>query len=220
MRLTPGSEVIENTDFRSSIYAILALAFSPPETETPKLEEAILSAYATLSPNETANPQESEESARSSVEELSREHLRLFVGPSHIPCPPYESVYRKDNPEMERRLVMGQSTADVRRRYTEANLRLSKNFTDLPDHIAVEMEFMHFLCTEESRSAKEGNIQQSATMRKRQREFAQEHLNPWVDAFADCVLGSASSSFYMAAANLLKAFLRTEYDYLLGSEAK
>jgi TorA maturation chaperone TorD len=115
---------------------------------------------------------------------------------------------------------MGSSTADVRRRYAEADLVLAKNFNDLPDHIAVEMEFMHFLCAEELRALEKGNPQESARRKEMQQEFLREHLEPWVDRFAECILRSTSSSFHKSAANLLKTFVKNESEQFQGCSSQ
>lgn len=204
--------VTAKANFRSNVYRTLALAFTPPQADTETLYMAILDTYAAV--HSIKNPSSSETSRPSDTvpTNLSKEHLRLFVGPGHIQCPPYESVYRKDRPLPERGLVMGPSTADVRRRYTEANLNMSKKFTDLPDQIAVEMEFMHFLCAEESKFTQQGDLQESTKFRKMQEEFLIDHLKPWTNAFADCILKSSNSPFYNAAANLLKEFIQMELE--------
>ncbi len=203
-------KVTEESEFRANVYGILTLAFSTPRTESGRLYEAVLEAYHSLHLNDQPAPKEPD----LPTENLSKEHLRLFVGPGKVPCPPYESVYRQDRPIMEKGLVMGPSAADVRHKYAEAGLVLPKNFSDLPDHIAVEMEFMHFLCAEELKSIQQGNPQESARRRKMEQEFLKEHLENWVDRFADCVLKSTNSSFYRAAAGLLESFLKNESDYL------
>jgi TorA maturation chaperone TorD len=109
---------------------------------------------------------------------------------------------------------MGPSTAEVRRAYLAAGLDVSKNYTDLPDHIAAEMEFMHFLCAEGSRFEREGNRREAVRMRDMQREFHKNHVQPWVADFADCVLRSTTSPFYKTTANVLKQFAMREADYL------
>jgi putative dimethyl sulfoxide reductase chaperone len=217
--VTTSCKVTEEYEFRANVYGILALAFSLPRIEAGKLYEAILQAHHSLRPNDEPIPKEHDTQGLPAAQ-LSKEHLRLFVGPGRVPCPPYESVYREDRPILERGLVMGPSTADVRHRYAEANLVLPKNFTDLPDHIAVEMEFMHFLCTEELKSIEQNNLQESARTKKMEQEFLKEHLEPWVERFADCVLKSTNSYFYKLAARLLKAFVKDESEYLLGSNCE
>ena len=44
---------------------------------------------------------------------------------------------------------MGDSTMDVRMRYGDARLELAADFKEAPDHIAAELEFMHFLIFKE-----------------------------------------------------------------------
>jgi len=217
--VTTNCKATEKYEFRANVYGILALAFSPPKMECGKLYEAILQAYQLLHSNDASTSKEHNAQNLSGAQ-LSKEHLRLFVGPGRVPCPPYESVYRQDRPILERGLVMGPSTADVRHRYAEADLVLPKNFTDLPDHIAVEMEFMHFLCAEELKSIEQGNLQESERRRKMEQEFLKEHLEPWVESFADHVLNSTNSSFYRTAAELLKAFVKNESGHLLGDSSE
>ena len=199
--------------FRSRIYRILAAAFSPPKADISNLHNALLELHASLQSTKSS-VDVTHASDNPGVPALAREHLRLFVGPGHIPCPPYEAVYRKDRPDFEKGLVMGPSTADVRRAYLAAGLDISKTYTDLPDHIAAEMEFMQFLCAEETRLAQEGNNEGAVRMKTMQREFHKNHIEPWVGDFADCVLRSTTSPFYKTTASVLKEFTRSEADYL------
>lgn len=201
---------------RSRIYRILATAFSPPKSEMENIYSDLLHTHSTLRPTETSLEEPSPED--SNLATLKKEYLRLFVGPGHVLCPPYEAVHRKDRPKFERGLVMGPSTADVQQAYLEAGLNLAETYTDLPDHIAAEMEFMHFLCAEETKLATQGNNQESTKMRRIQREFHKNHIEPWVGDFADCILHSTTSPFYRVTANVLKAFAKSDADYLTEAE--
>ena len=213
--MTADSTQSEQAGFRSKVYSILALAFSSPQKDATNLYAAILGAQKVIRSNATSSKPNVNSSGLSDVD-LKKEYLRLFVGPGHVKCPPYESIYRQDRPPLQKGLVMGPSTADVRRRYAEADLVLAKTFHDLPDHVAVEMEFMHFLCAEELRALEEGNLQESARRREMQQEFLREHLEPWVDRFAECVLRSARSPFHKSAADLLKIFVKSESEHFQG----
>jgi TorA maturation chaperone TorD len=93
-------------------------------------------------------------------------------------------------------------------------LDISKTYTDLPDHIAAEMEFMQFLCAEETRLAQEGNSEGAVKMKTMQQEFHKNHIELWVGDFADCVLRSTTSPFYKTTASVLKEFAMSEADYL------
>lgn len=194
----------------------MALAFSFPQENAADLYVSILDAQKIIHAG-TSDSQPEVNSPNLSKMDLEKEHLRLFVGPGHVICPPYESVYRQDRPLLAKGLVMGPSTADVRRRYAEGDLVLAKNFNDLPDHIAVEMEFMHFLCAEELRALEDGKPQECTKRRKMQQEFLREHLEPWVDRFAECILRSTNSSFHKSAAKLLKTFVKSESERFEGS---
>jgi TorA maturation chaperone TorD len=198
---------------RSRIYRTLAAAFSSPKADTGSLYGALLEAHAALQSTKTPLPV-AQAAENPSLPALAKEHLRLFVGPGRVPCPPYEAVYRKDRPDFEKGLVMGPSTADVRRAYSAAGLDLSKTYTDLPDHITAEMEFMQFLCAEETRLAQQGNNEEAAKMRGMQREFQKNHIAHWVGDFADCILRSTTLPFYRATASVLKEFAKSEADYL------
>ena len=217
--MTSDSTPSKQADFRSKVYGILALAFSLPQENATNLYKSILDAQEIIRTNASVSQPEVDSPSLSNVD-LKKEYLRLFVGPGHVKCSPYESIYRQDRPILAKGLVMGPSTADVRRRYAEADLILAKNFNDLPDHIAVEMEFMHFLCAEELRALEDGNSQESTKRREMQQEFLREHLEPWVDRFAECVLRSTRSSFHKSAANLLKTFVKSESEHFQGCSSQ
>jgi TorA maturation chaperone TorD len=190
---------------------MLAAAFSSPNANAVNLYDALLELDASI--RTPGAPIELTRMSQS-LPTLAREHLRLFVGPGHTPCPPYEAVYRKDRPDFEKGLVMGPSTAAVKRAYLAAGLDLSNTYSDLPDHIAAEMEFMQFLCVEETRLERLGNRVDAAKMKEMQRQFHKDHLETWVADFADCIIRSTTSSFYKAAATVLKNFAKMEADYL------
>ena len=201
---------------RGSVYRILTAALSPPKADTGSLYDALLTTHAAVQSTNTP-PEVTRASENPSLPSLAKEHLRLFVGPGHVLCPPYEAVYRKDRPDFERGLIMGPSTADVRRAYLAAGLEISKTYTDLPDHIAAEMEFMQFLCAEEARLTQQGNSEEAVKMKIMQREFHRKHIEPWIGDFADCVLRSTTSPFYKVTASVLKEFAKSEADYLAGA---
>jgi len=137
--------------------------------------------------------------------DLELEYNRLFVGPGRLPCPPYESVLRKDRPESETGLVMGPSTHDVIRRYREAGFSVDSSFKDLPDHVQVELMFMHLLCEREVASPVDAEIWST-----RRVEFVERHLLPWIPYFADAVEQKTRSPFYKSAARLLQVFINKE----------
>lgn len=145
---------------------------------------------------------------------LKQEYTRLFIGPGKLPAPPYESVYRQDVPELELGLVMGRSTVDARRRYAEAGLHLSPDFTDLPDHVAVELEFMYFLCAKEAEAWQAEDRETALRHQSAQYAFLGEHLVQWIPSFCQAVVQAAQVEFYRGLARLTQAWVEGENNRL------
>ncbi|MFW6265495.1 MAG: TorD/DmsD family molecular chaperone [Halanaeroarchaeum sp.] len=115
------------------------------------------------------------------LDALRAEHTRLFVGPGELPCPPYESVYRDDGGQ-----VLGPSTEAVVAWYRTFGVGLDPAVRDLPDHVAVELEFLAHL-------QRRG---ETATVDR----FLAEHPRRWVPAFCDRVEAATREPFYRALA--------------------
>jgi len=188
---------------RSGLYKILASAFYPPQAGL--LEEIWKSAISKWS------PEQNETETELNMAEIRLEYNRLFVGPNALPCPPYESVYRRDRAAPDIGMLMGPSVLDVKKRYGEAGLQIAQNFSDLPDHVSVEMEFMSFLCSKEADALTRQEVE--TIWRRRQAEFWRAHLNPWIVQFSQTVLSNSRSIFYRSAANFLKDWIQDEGEF-------
>lgn len=127
------------------------------------------------------------------LDALAVEHTRLFVGPGDHPCPPYESVYRDAESGDDLGPVMGPSTDAVRRWYLEYGLAPDESWTDLPDHVSVELEFAGHLAATGEDDALE--------------QFADEHLREWLPAFLDRVEESTREPFYAVLAAATRELL-------------
>ncbi len=188
---------------RSGLYKILAAAFYPPQVGL--LEEIWNNAISKWSSDQN------ETEGELNLVEIRLEYNRLFVGPNALPCPPYESVYRRDRAPSDLGMLMGPSVLDIKKRYGEAGLQISQNFPDLPDHVSVEMEFMSYLC------AKEADVlsrhEDVTIWRGRQAEFWRIHLEPWIPQFSQAVLSNSRSNFYKVAAIFLKDWIQDEGEF-------
>jgi TorA maturation chaperone TorD len=146
-----------------------------------------------------------------SLETREIEYNRLFVGPYTPLVSPYESMYRDSSG-----MVMGPSTASVLRIYAQENLMPAIEERDLPDHIATEIEYMAFLCHREYAIWKmKGNTDRDpdlvvSDVQRKEKEFLEEHLYPWVPAFCDKVLQITDFELYHCLASLLKDFIKME----------
>ena len=136
------------------------------------------------------------------MEKLQVNFAKLFVGPYSLLAPPYGSIYLEGDHK-----VMENSTIDVRERYRETGLDISKNFKDSPDHIAAELEFMYFLIFKEIEAIQSDAPEIAYDQLFRQRSFLQNHLSIWVPMFARKVKRHAETDFYRILATALQIFI-------------
>jgi putative dimethyl sulfoxide reductase chaperone len=129
--------------------------------------------------------------AQISADDLRLEYSRLFVGPFSLPAPPYGSVYLEDG-----RRLMGDSTVDVVRRYREVGIDIDPSQSDVPDHIAIELEFMSCLVHIEEEAASTGDADALKDALQRQESFLEDHLCAWVPQFTAAVTQDSESAFF------------------------
>ena len=137
-----------------------------------------------------------------SFEPLEVDYARLFVGPYHLLAPPYGSVYLDGA-----RQVMGDSTLDVIKNYREAGIDVNEEFTEPPDHIAAELEFIYFLIMKALESVADSDFRGAVKLSGRQRFFLERHLAAWVDEFTFNVEENADTRFYKNLARVTKLFV-------------
>lgn len=150
------------------------------------------------------------------LRDMKVEYNRLFVGPGHLLAPPYESVYKTKDEDTKTGVVMGDDTIAAKKLYHRAGLELDDNFRDLPDHIAVELYFMSYLCNLESINADEGedSIDRMTNIKELQREFLNSHLGTWISDFSQTVDSQTNSEFYRGIANLTEKWVLSEINEL------
>ena len=135
-------------------------------------------------------------------EDLMVEYARLLVGPYELKAPPYGSVYL----DQERR-VMGDSTMQVIRMYQEAGLSIDEDFKELPDHIAVELEFMYYLIYQEVEALENSQLNRVSPLRETQELFLNRFLKPWIPHFCAQMKEGTENQFYSALADCVLSFL-------------
>ncbi len=137
-----------------------------------------------------------------SVEE---EYVQLFsVNPKAIPN---ESVYV--DPEGTAR---GLIVAYLEQEYTAAGLAVSPDAVEPPDHIAVELEFMAFLCDQEVQALETEDAEATAQARRQQGKFLDKHLKKWFPGFARNAKAAKPVYLYGAVIEAAFTFLRHELD--------
>lgn len=142
---------------------------------------------------------------------LSIDHAALFIGPFELIAAPYGSVWLE-----QRRRVMGDSTMDVQRFYADAGLSL--DVSEPPDHIAIMLEFMYYLCRQEANAHSQENKNDVSHYQNLQFEFLTKALLPWVFRFCDAIEKKSDNPFYQSLAKTLQMFFNHEGEVIENKE--
>jgi TorA maturation chaperone TorD len=188
------ADLLKYEKARSSAYKGLAECYHMPSSGLYKtlidLERQLEALGSEASPHITL--MRSEWIGRGNeIDDLCVDFARLFVGPYALLAPPYGSVYLDGE-----RKVMGNSTMDVRMYYGEAGLDLAADFKEAPDHIAAELEFMHFLIFKEIEATLRYDMDRAIEYVDQQGVFLKNHLAAWGPLFARHVVENATTDFY------------------------
>ena len=196
---------------RPAIYQALVKGLAYPSEEF--MAQAWLAALAealeivSLPANEVATAWQD---LNGDLQALQIEHTRLFInGVPRVLAPPYASVYAEGGQ------LMGQPAERALRAYQEAGLTLSAAAHALPDHLAVELEFMAYLGRAALAAKEQGDTAQAELMRQRSAAFLNECLLPWAPAWRQRVEESARLAFYPALAGLVETWLKMDAQNLV-----
>ncbi len=139
-------------------------------------------------------------------EELRAEYTALFLAGGAASCPPYESAHVSVDPAA----APSVATA-VERAYARAGLAVGGAAAgELPDHVAVELDFLSYLCGVEAEAP---TADAAARCRGEQLTFLRGHLLRWLPRFAAAVARAAPGGTYREVAGVARAF--AEHDLLL-----
>ncbi len=197
---------------REDAYRLLAACFYPPSPEL--FEERCLPALAELledlAPEAARFARDAAHAGgQVSPESLAVEHARLFVGPFKLVAPPYGSLYLDGV-----KTVMGESTGRVSSFYASCGLHLADDFHEMPDHIAVELEFLSLLAHRERESVATGDRGEANRFTGLQRSFLDRFLLPWLSPFTRSILEGTESPFYQAIARCTETFVTGDREFL------
>ncbi|MCL5807320.1 MAG: molecular chaperone TorD family protein [Deltaproteobacteria bacterium] len=199
-------EIVLQEKMKSDCYRFLSACFCQPQMNLFQEEHLLTHLTITLreiSPGTAVFSAAMEEMIRKySDEDLTVEYTRLFLGPFEIKAPPYGSLYLDGEKK-----VMGDSTMEVIRFYEEAGLSRNKDCMDLPDHIAVELEFMSYLTYREAEALEKSDFTTALEMAKKQERFLDQFLGQWIREFCEKIKESSDNGFYLALADCASSFV-------------
>ena len=203
MRSSKAVNLAGKAEERSNLYAFLAAVYR----REPSLEflreiksRPFLEALAEIGVSLGADVLDS--SVDDLAEVLAVEYARLFLGPGkHIP--PYEAAQREG-------ALRGKTTAAVVAFIGVCGFTCAEDYTGLPDHISVELEFMQEITRREAVAWRAGDSAEARRCIGIEKDFMRDHLMRWTPSFCEKVVAGASSTFYRELATLTRGFIESE----------
>jgi TorA maturation chaperone TorD len=206
------SEMAEQAVQRSNIYGFLAAVYRKELTaellrqiRDPHFMGVLFDLGVSLS-------EEFFSSSESLVEDLAVEYGQLFLGPDrHIS--PHESVHHeRDDGDWGQ--LWGADTVAVKKFIESTGIEYASHFSDMPDHISVELEFMQAVIEEESKAWRNNDIKRVNHCCQLEKKFMEEHLSQWIHVFCDKVEAQAIMPFYREIASITRNFINLEKEEL------
>ena len=152
-----------------------------------------------------------------SPEKLIAEHLNVdFTDISLLHLVPYETFYTRDDGMIE---SGGDNKALQFYDKFEFVVEKDKARVLSPDHIAVELEFVHKLIESEKKALENEDIANADKFKALQLEFIEIHLIPWAPIYLINVKNEAQTPLYHDSAMMALDFLLSDFEYLKESNA-
>ena len=200
----PENEIQHRFLAKANVYRLLSVCYYEPEQAF--LEEDI---FAQMESALTALGGQRQGEAimlgtcfrDAGLDALMLDYTRLFLGPFGILAKPYGSIYLEGE-----NIVMGETTMAAMALYGEGRFQVNEDFREVPDHMAVELEFLYLLNFSISESTQESERARLGDLKK---AFLTAHLGQWVVPFAKNMRDGAHTDFYK---NLADATQRTVLD--------
>jgi TorA maturation chaperone TorD len=139
------------------------------------------------------------------LQDLLVDYTRLFLGAPQALAKPYASVWLSSEPQL-----MQDSVQELLKLYGQGGFEVAADFMDLPDHVAVELEFLYLLTWQHNRALEAGDAAAAQAVEVLRTAFLIGHLGRWLGGFVLAVHEHAQCSFYEALAELTERFVRLE----------
>jgi putative dimethyl sulfoxide reductase chaperone len=139
---------------------------------------------------------------------LAEDYTQLFIGPGkHLP--PYASAHKK----IGEGLLNGLEAAALRRFIMGTGFEFVDSFTDFPDHISAELEYMETLVQHEHDALLRSDTLEVGHSRIIQKNLFDDFLDTWIPQYCERVKEKAGHALYQQLADCTSDFLAVERNY-------
>ncbi len=195
-------ETIEHLAARASLFKYLSLGFSPPGMiPFAELFRRLRQACSSLPPG---HRKALTSLLETEIAERSEEDYWRPFGPGGV-VSIHETEY---DPLVAVR--KGHELADILGFYTAFGFRLREGQSELPDHLAVELEFVSLLLLKLLYARQHAMAEPAEVTHKAIASFLRDHLGRWVEAFAEAVDQARAFLAYGVLARIVRDFVGEE----------
>ena len=141
--------------------------------------------------------------AESDAAARAAERARVLGHAVRGPCPPYEIEYGPEH-------FFGKSRrlGDVAAFYRAFGVEVSRLAREREDHVAIEAEFLSFLCLKRALAEGDGAAERAEVCRDAERLFLEEHVGRFLPSFSRRVDALGSGGLIASAARLAASAAR------------
>lgn len=194
----------------ADIYRLLSLSFSYPDRETIEnlcsITEDIGEVISSFSSDIQGKFLLYKNSLNGlSGEAIEEEFTELFM--TRMLCPPYENSYGEIGADKAGTL------ADISGFYKAFGFSISERDSDMPDHIAIELEFLSLIALKEAYGIEHGQEDMIEVCASAKKKFLGDHLGRWVGAFCKNLRERTTMDFYRNLALLTLRFIEEEVKF-------
>lgn len=193
---------------REDLCRFLAACYYEPTVEFAEehMFDSMLAAAERLDPELAAHTRRLGEAfAAAGLQELLVDYSRLFLGPVQALARPYASVWLTGE-----NVVMQDTTMELLQLYEQGGFAIDDNFQELPDHVAVELEFLYLLTHQLDQAQGSGDAEALQALQVLRTAFLDGHLGRWLGGFILAMHDHAQTDFYRELAELTELFVRLE----------
>jgi TorA maturation chaperone TorD len=177
-----------------------------PEFAEERLLDSVVTAAQRISPELAEHAQRLALAfAAVPLQDLLVDYTRLFVGAPQAYAKPYASVWLTGEPEL-----MQDSAMALLQLYEQGGFEVDPEFRDLPDHVAVELEFLYLLTYQHNQALAAGDVPAQQAVEVLRSSFLVGHLGCWLGPFILATHEHAQCEFYRELAELTELFVRME----------
>ena len=214
MIIKKGIKPMEQIQARVNLYALLSRILLQEldldTLKTIKNDENILDFFPTL--------KEWEQLSSITDSKLLEEYFNPdFVNLSILHLIPYETFYTREDQKVETG-----GANPVTDMYSAYNFMVDfeQARTVSSDHIGIELEFMHHLCSAEFKALEENDTEAVKELQSVQKEFLNKHLINWAPMYLINMKFEARTPLYYDAADMALEFILSDNEYLVSELVK